>query len=81
VTNDDYPEVPDFLIIPQEVRRASWKGKKLRHTSEMTFTTKARDEDPATKQLRREMAKAEQEKKAARLAALAAYKKNRKGLR
>lgn len=63
--------LPADLILPPEQRAASWKGKRLRSTN--TFAEPKRptkDEDPATKALRKELAAAEEAKKAARFARL-----------
>lgn len=62
----DTPELPDFLRVPKDYRPER-PTKRLRWTNQMTFTTKKKDEDPATRKLRREIEKAEQEKKQAKL--------------
>lgn len=59
--------IPDFLRIPQAERNAAWLGKRLRWTSEMTFAVKKKDEEPATRKLRRELEKAAAAKKQAAL--------------
>lgn len=62
--------LPEFLIIDPEVRRAAWKGKHPRWTAQMHFAGPKKDEDPATKALRKEIAKAEEKRKAERFARL-----------
>lgn len=52
-------DIPDFLRIPQDDRRAAWKGRRLRPTREMNFGKAARAEDPATLKLRKEVEAAE----------------------
>jgi len=62
--NDDLT-LPDFLRIPQDVRREAWRGRKL---TKVKITTKVtRHEDPQTKAFRREMEKKAAAKKAAAL--------------
>ncbi len=73
-TADDI-DIPDFLRIPQEQRRAAWRGRKL--TSPRDQKVPAKDEDAATKALRRETAVAEEAKKAARFARLNELKQER----
>lgn len=73
----DFPDIPDFLRKPKDYRPEPIKGKRLRWTSEMKFTTKRKDEDPATRQLRRELAKREEEKRKARFAALAELRRKK----
>lgn len=60
---DDFPDIPDFLR--RTGPSSAWKGKRLRWTREMTFTVKRKEEDPATRKLRREIEKAEEMKKKA----------------
>lgn len=63
--------MPECLFLTADERRESWKGMRLRPTSSFADPKRpAKDEDPATKQLRKELAAAEEAKKAARLARL-----------
>jgi hypothetical protein len=53
--------LPADLILSAEDRAASWKGKRLRPTNSFADPKRpTKDEDPATKQLRKEMAAAEE---------------------
>ena len=52
-------DIPTFLRIPQEVRRESWRGRKL-----------TKNEDASTRAFRRMIEKKEAEKKASRFAML-----------
>lgn len=65
----EMPELPDFLRVPRDYRpeRAT---KRLKWTSQMTFTTKRKDEDPATRKLRREIEAQKKAKQAERFAML-----------
>lgn len=63
----NFPELPDFLRIDVVDRRQAWRGKRPRWTSEMTFAVKKKDEDPATRRLRREIEAAAAAKKKAAL--------------
>lgn len=74
-------DFPDFLRIPQDERRAAWKGRKLTKQGVM-FRPEAKAEEAATRKLRRELEAAEIAKKAtkqaerfARLKELAAERK------
>jgi hypothetical protein len=60
--------LPVEAIIPPADRKEAWKGKKL--TKPQAMKPPAKDEDPATKALRKEMAAAEEKKKAERFARL-----------
>lgn len=60
-----FEEIPDFLRIPQEVRRASWRGRRLTRPKPGTVKV-TRNEDPSTRAFRRAVAKREAEKKAMR---------------
>lgn len=62
--------LPAAAIISPEERRKAWNGKRLRPTKSMSFAAPKKDEDPATKALRKELAKAEERKKAERFARL-----------
>jgi hypothetical protein len=76
-------DLPDFLRIPADVRRAAWKGRKLTKQGAM-FRAPSKVEEAATRKLRREIEAAEVAKKAARFARLkelAAEKKRAKVLR
>lgn len=68
--------LPAAAIIPQEERAAAWKGRRL--TKPRDLKVPAKDEDPATKALRKELAKAEEKKKADRLARLRELKEQHK---
>lgn len=68
----DFPAIPDFLLVPRDYKPAR-PTKRLRWTREMVFTTKKKDEDPGTRRLRIEIAKAEAAKKAERIAKLRTY--------
>lgn len=61
-----FPELPDFLALPKGYRPER-QAKRLRWTNEMTFTTKKKEEDPATRKLRREIEAAQAAKKKAAL--------------
>lgn len=62
--------IPVFLIIPQAERRAAWKGRKLTVQGSGFKAALTKVEEVATQQLRKELAKADEAKKAARFAAL-----------
>jgi hypothetical protein len=73
-------DIPVFLRIPQEVRRAAWKGRKLTKQGSM-FRPVTKVEEAATRRLRKELEAAEAAKRAARFARLkelAAEKKSRR---
>lgn len=57
-------EIPMFLRIPQEVRNASWRGRKLTRPKASVKIT--RNEDPQTRAFRKMIEKQAAEKKAAR---------------
>ena len=59
---------PTGAIIPAEERAVAWKGRKL--TKPRDLKTPVKDEDAATKQLRKELEAAEAKKKSERLARL-----------
>ena len=62
-------DIPTFLRIPQEVRRVSWRGRKL--TKPKAASVKiTRNEDASTRAFRRMIEKKEAEKKASRFAML-----------
>ena len=62
-------DIPTFLRIPQEVRRESWRGRKL--TKPKAASVKiTRNEDASTRAFRRMIEKKEAEKKASRFAML-----------
>jgi hypothetical protein len=67
--------LPPAAIVSPEERRAAWKGRKL--TKVRDLRVPAKDEDAATKQLRKELAAAEESKKAARFARLNELKQER----
>lgn len=47
-------DIPDFLRIPQDERRAAWKGRRLTRQG-AGFRPETRPEEPATRALRREI--------------------------
>lgn len=59
---------PQELILDPADRKAAWAGRKLTKVRDLKAPRK--DEDPATKALRKEMAKAAEQKKAERFARL-----------
>ena len=78
-----YEDLPDFLRIPADVRRAAWKGRKLTKQGAMFRAPPTKIEEAATRKLRRQLEEAETVKKAARFARLkemAAEKKRAKTL-
>jgi hypothetical protein len=76
----DYPDIPDYLRIPQAERAKAWVGRKL--TKPRGDVKVTRNEDPSTKAFRREMERLEAEKKAQRFAMLKemAAEKKRQGI-
>jgi hypothetical protein len=64
----DFPELPDFLRIPQADRNALWRGRKL--TKPKKWVAPPKDEDPSTRRFRREMEKQAADKKAAAIVRL-----------
>lgn len=62
-------DIPTFLRIPTDERRAAWKGRKLTKQG-MSFRPVTKVEEAATRKLRRELEAAEADKKAARFARL-----------
>jgi len=63
-------DIPAFLRLSQEERRAAWKGRRLTVQGSAFKVKTTKVEEAATRQLRREIEKAEEAKKAARFAAL-----------
>ena len=59
---------PELALATEAERKAEWKGVKL--TKPKDLKVPAKDEDPATKALRKEIAAADEKKKAERLARL-----------
>lgn len=75
---DDLPDLPDFLRVPQDERRAAWRGRKLTKQGAMFRALPTKQEEAATRQLRRELEAAEiakREERFARLKEMAAEKK------
>lgn len=72
--------LPDFLRIPASVRREAWKGRKLTKQGAMFRAPPSRTEEAATRALRRELAAAEEAKKAERFARLKDLAAERKAL-
>ena len=58
-------DIPDYLRIPQDIRRAAWKGRKLT-TQGTAFRVPVKKEEAATRRLRRELEEEAARKKAAR---------------
>jgi hypothetical protein len=76
----DFPDLPDYLRIDQATRKAAWKGHKLTKQGSF-FKDKPKEEDPATRKLRREIEAqeaAKKEERFARLKELSATKKAEK---
>jgi hypothetical protein len=65
----DELEIPQFLRIPQEIRKAAWRGRKLTRPSQ-TSVKVTRNEDASTRAFRRMIEKQEAEKRAMRFAML-----------
>jgi hypothetical protein len=63
-------ELPDFLRIPQDERRAAWRGRKLTKQGSMFKAATTKVEEAATRKLRKELAAAEEAKKLERFARL-----------
>lgn len=57
-----FPELPDFLLVPKDYKPET-PARRLKWTNAMSFTKAKKNEDPATRKLRREIEKAEAEKK------------------
>lgn len=68
--------MPAELILSEAERKADWKGHKLTKPKDLKAPVK--DEEPATKALRKELAAAEEKKKADRLARLRELKEQHK---
>lgn len=66
--------LPASFAVPQELRDRSWKGRKL---TALKFIDAAPKEDPAAKQLRREIEAAAKKKQAERFARLNEAKQTR----
>ena len=62
-------DIPTFLRIPQEVRRVSWRGRKLTKPKAASVKN-TRNEDASTRAFRRMIEKKEAERKASRFAML-----------
>ena len=80
VDYSDFPDFPDFLRIDDATRKARWKGHKYTKQGAF-FKDKPKEEDPATRKLRREIEAQEEAKKQerfARLKELSATKKAEK---
>lgn len=63
---------PEAGLVPQDERRAMWKGRKLTKPKDLNTPTKS--EDPATKALRKELAEVDAKKRAERFARLKALR-------
>jgi hypothetical protein len=68
-------DLPAYLRIPQDERKAAWKGRRLTHQGAGFKAKVTKVEEAATKQLRRELEKADADKRAARFAALKELRK------
>lgn len=77
--SDDDLMLPDFLRIPASVRREAWKGRKLTKQGSMFRAPPTKQEEAATRQLRKELAAAEEAKKVERFARLKEMAAERKG--
>lgn len=66
----DALDIPAFLRIAQGDRRAAWKGRRLTKQGAGFKAPVTREEEAATRALRREIEKQQAEKRAARFAAL-----------
>ena len=73
--------IPDFLRIPQDERRAAWRGRKLTKQGSGFRAKTTKVEETATRQLRKELAAAEAAKKAARFARLKELREEKKAAR
>jgi hypothetical protein len=62
----DDDDIPDFLRLTPEERRAAWTGVKLTKPRK-TIDKPRREEDPTTRALRRQLEKEKRDKKAAAL--------------
>lgn len=65
---------PEIALKTQAERNEAWQGKRTRPTCSMHFNEPKKDEDPATKKLRKELDAEANRKKAASLARLAEHK-------
>ena len=65
-----FPDLPEFLRVPQDERRALWRGRKLTKQGAGFKAPVTKVEEAATRQLRKELAAAEAAKREARFAAL-----------
>jgi hypothetical protein len=74
-------ELPNFLRIPQDERRAAWKGRKLTRQGSAFKVRQTKVEEAATRQLRKELEAAEAAKKAARFARLKELAAEKKAVR
>ena len=63
-------DIPAFLRLSQEERRAAWKGRKLTKQGSGFKAKVTKVEEAATRALRREIEKQDADKRAARFAAL-----------
>lgn len=70
----DYPELPTFLQISADERRAAWKGRRLTKQGAAFGAALTKVEDPGTRALRREMERQEEAWKQKELARLADWK-------
>ena len=68
--NDTFPELPAFLRIAQDERRAAWKGRKLTKQGAGFKAPVTKVEEAATRQLRKELEAELAAKREARFAAL-----------
>ena len=66
----DALDLPTYLRIPQDERRAAWKGRKLTRQGSGFKAAPTKTEEAATRLLRKQVAAAEEAKKAERFARL-----------
>lgn len=68
--NVTFPELPSFLRIAQDERRAAWKGRRLTKQGASFKAPVTKVEEAATRQLRKELEAELAAKREARFAAL-----------
>ena len=78
MSNQDFPDIPDFLRRDKNEPPEPKPQKRLRWTRDMRFAAPpTRQEEEATRKLRREIERQEAAKKAARLEALKQLKRSK----
>jgi hypothetical protein len=84
MSTTDYPDLPDFLKIHMthaewlEQHKANWKGRKLTRQGSSFKAPPSKVEEAATRALRRELERQEEEKKAQRFARLRELREEQK---